>query len=56
MMNSDSILMQLNRLANDQRVQESIRHVILQAIQHIKMQDRNLLDLREDITDLNLKK
>ena len=53
-MNSTEILRQLNRLVNDRQVPRSVRKVIEQATRHIILQDDEMLNLKEDITDLKI--
>ncbi len=51
-MNSDQILKELIRLESDRTLSHRARGVIRQTIQHIRQQDSEMLDLREDITDV----
>jgi hypothetical protein len=53
-MNSDAILRELNRLANDKRLSPRMRSVIEQAMQHIRLQDQENHGLKDDITDMNI--
>jgi hypothetical protein len=49
-MNSDVIIRQLNRLANDQQVGHANRQIAQQAIQHIKLQDEEINKIRDDVS------
>ena len=53
-MNSDEKLRQLNRLVNDRELSHRSRNIIHSTIQHIKIQDQELLKFKEDITDLQI--
>lgn len=53
-MNSDAILRQLNRLANDRQLTQQQRNIIHATIQHIRKQDDEMLTLKEDITDMTM--
>ena len=53
-MNSDEKLRQLNRLVNDRELSHRSRNIVHSTIQHIKMQDQELLKFKEDITDLQI--
>lgn len=39
-------------MANDRTLTHRHRSMIMQAIQHIKLQDEHILELREDITEM----
>jgi len=53
-MNSDEKLRQLNRLVNDRELSHRSRNIIHSTIQHIQMQDQELLKFKEDIIDLQI--
>ena len=50
-MNSDPVLRELRRLANDQRLTHTQRQIAVQAIQHIRLQDDELQKLRDDVSE-----
>jgi len=50
-MNSDDIIRRLNRMVNDPKLSPKLRNEIAEAIRHIKKQDDEMLELKEDITD-----
>jgi hypothetical protein len=49
-MNSDAILRELNRLTNDQTLTHQQRMIASQAMTHIRMQDKDLAKVREDVS------
>ncbi len=53
-MNSFEILKQLRRLLNNRNIDTRSRTIINLAIQHIILQDDEILELREDITDVSI--
>ena len=50
-MNSDPILRELNRMANDQTLKHQYRMIVQQTMQHIRMQDDEINKIRDDISD-----
>jgi hypothetical protein len=53
-MNSDNIYRLLNRMLNDQLMPHRHRRDLQTVVQHIRHQDREISELKEDITDVNL--
>lgn len=53
-MNSYEILKNLRRLENDRAIPHRQREIIRLAIQHIEKQDDEIIELREDITDVSI--
>ncbi len=51
-MNSSTIMKLLNRLVNDPSLNASQLSIIHQVIQHVKIQDQEMLELKEDVTDV----
>lgn len=49
-MNSDAILRELNRLANDNTLTSRQRSIITQAMAHIRKQDDDVSEIRDDIS------
>ena len=49
-MNSDAILRELNRLANDTTLTSRQRSIITQTMQHIRKQDEDVEELRDDVS------
>jgi hypothetical protein len=53
-MNSYEILKNLRRLLNDRKIDQRSREIIQTAVNHIVLQDDEILELREDITDVSI--
>ncbi len=53
-MNSYEILKLLNRMVNDRNIEKKWHQIIRAAMQHIEFQDGEILELREDITDVTI--
>jgi hypothetical protein len=53
-MNSYEILKNLRRLVNDKSLGTRQREIARMATQHIEKQDNEILELREDITDVTI--
>ena len=53
-MNSDMILKLLNRLVNARELSSSQRNIVTQVIQHVRRQDEEIAELREDITETSI--
>lgn len=49
-MNSDPILRELNRIANDQTVKHMYRNTIVAAMNHIRHQDAEIDKIRDDVS------
>ena len=52
-MNSDNIIRQLNRMITEPRIAPRWRAELSQVVAHIKLQDREIAELKEDITTTN---
>ncbi len=55
-MNSYEILKNLRRLVQDRTIGHRQREIIRLAVQHIELQDDEIIELREDITDVSIPK